>query len=261
VCYAKFIEVFLVSQVDDLIKYIEDTTGATPAVEPLPKGSLSKLPVYLTSLFEIRRLRFFGHPVVIAIVDEHDKPDLAQLARQRETLAEKLDTAVVLVLPQIKSYERKRLIEKQIPFIVPGRQMYLPMLLIDLRESFPAPVHAPAKTISWVAQVIVLRHLLSHDVTERPLSHIASMLGYTAMAISQAVDELVALRLCERVRVGRVKTIQFLAAPGAIWKKASPHMRSPHQEIAACAQAGHWAGAATARGNDGTRGSDEPSIH
>lgn len=215
------------SQVDDLIEYIEATTGAIPAVEPLPKGSLSKLPLYLTSLFEIRRLRFFGHSVVIAIVDEHDKPGLAQLARQREALAEILDTAVILVLPKIKSYERKRLVQKQIPFIVPGRQMYLPMLLIDLRESFPAPVHAPAKTISWVAQVIVLRHLLSHDVTERPLSHIANMLGYTAMAISQAVDELVALRLCERVRVGRVKTIQFLVAPGAIWKKASPTMRSP----------------------------------
>ncbi len=213
--------------VDDLIKYIADSTGTVPVVEFLPKGSLATLPLYLASLFDIRQLNFLGHSVAIAIVDEHDKPDLAQLARQREALTEKLGMTVILVLPQIKSYERKRLVQKQIPFIVPGRQMYLPMLLIDLRESFPAPVHAPAKTISWVAQVIVLRHLLSHDVTDRPLSHIANMLGYTAMAISQAVDELVALRLCERVRVGRVKTIQFLVAPEAIWKTASPHMRSP----------------------------------
>lgn len=215
------------SSVDDLTKYIGDITGTVPVIESLPKARLAKLPLYLTSVFDIRQLNFLGHPVSIAIVDAHDRPDLAQLARQREAIAEKLGAAVVLVLPQIKSYERKRLIEKQIPFIVPGRQMYLPMLLVDLRESFPAPVRAPAKTISWVAQVIVLRHLLSQDVTERPLSHIASMLGYTAMAISQSVDELVALRLCDRVRVGRVKTIQFLAAPGAIWQKASPHMRSP----------------------------------
>jgi hypothetical protein len=219
--------VFSVNGIDELTKYIAAATGAAPVIEPLPAGVLAALPLYLERRFEIRRMHLFGQPVLIAMADAREKPDLAQLARQREALVEKLGSPVVLVLPQIMSYERKRLIEKRIPFIVPGRQMYLPMFMTDLRETFAAPVRTQAKTISWVAQVIVLRHLLLHDMTECPLSQIAHLFGYTPMAITQAVDELAALRLCERVRLGRVKTIQFQAAPREIWQTALPRMRSP----------------------------------
>lgn len=213
--------------VDDLIKYIADITGTLPVIELLHKDTRAKLPLYLTSLFDIRRLRFQDHSLVIAILDPSSTPDLAQITRQREVLAEKLDEAVVLVLPQIKSYERKRLIEKRIPFIVPGRQMYLPMLLLDLRESFPAPTRPLAKTMSWVAQVIVLRHLLLRDMSAVPLSHVAALLGYTPMAISQAVSELAALRLCGRMSVGRERWIQFRSSRREIWEIALPHLRSP----------------------------------
>ena len=34
------------------------------------------------------------------------------------------------------SYERKRLIEQKVPSIVPGNQLYLPDLGLDLREYF-----------------------------------------------------------------------------------------------------------------------------
>ncbi len=132
-----------------------------------------------------------------------------------------------LVLPQIKSFERRRLIQKRVPFIVPHRQMYLPMLLTDLRETFAPRIQGDVKTMSWVAQVVLLRHLLFHDVTECSLSRIAEMLGYTPMAISQAVGELVFLNICERLRLGREKRIRFCATPHELWRTALPHLRRP----------------------------------
>tara|TARA_R110001592_G_scaffold13581_11_gene62047 strand:+ start:1332 stop:2321 length:990 start_codon:yes stop_codon:yes gene_type:complete len=223
------------SPIDDLKKYVDEITGTSPVIQPVAKSALATLPLYLTSQFDIRQLYLFGEPLLIALIDAHTKPDLAKLARQRESIEEKLGASVVLVIPQLKSYERKRLIQKQIPFIVPGRQMYLPMLLTDLRESFPARVDATATTMSWVAQVIVLRHLIFHDVIERPLSHIATMLGYTPMAISQAVDALVALQLCERVRLGREKRIYFHSAPDKLWRMARPYLRAPvKKSVLAC---------------------------
>lgn len=221
--------------VDGLKTYIAEITGTSPVIQPVAKSALATLPLYLTSQFDIRKLNIFGEPLLIALIDAHTKPDLAKLAKQREAIEEKLGASVVLVIPQLRSFERKRLIQKQIPFIVPGRQMYLPMLLIDLRESFPARLDAHAKIMSWVAQVTVLRHLIFHDVTERPLSHIATMLGYTPMAISQAVDELVALQLCERVRLGREKRICFYSAPDELWRMARPYLRAPvKKSLLAC---------------------------
>ena len=135
-----------------------------------------------------------------------DQFDLSQLAKQRDTLSVKLGRDVVLVFPRIRSYERNRLILKQIPFIVPGRQMYLPMILVDLREVFSAPAHLKTDAMSWVAQVILPRHFQFSDIEEQPLSQVALTLGYSAMAISQALDELVALKLCRRKRLGRTKS-------------------------------------------------------
>ena len=43
---------------------------------------------------------------------------------------------MVYVTGALASYERKRLIEQKVPFMVPGNQLYLPDLGIDLREYF-----------------------------------------------------------------------------------------------------------------------------
>lgn len=214
------------NELDVLTDYIKAVTGAPAKLGPLQPATLSGLPVYLTRRFDIRELHVFGRALVIALTAE-DQFDLSQLAKQRETLADKLGRDIVLVLPRIRSHERNRLILKQIPFIVPGRQMYLPMMLVDLREAFSAPAHVKTDAISWVAQVILLRHLQFSDIEEQPLSQVALTLGYSAMAISQALDQLVALKLCRRKRLGRTKFIQVEHTPQNLWATIEPLMRSP----------------------------------
>lgn len=215
------------SDLEILTTYIKTVTGAPAKLGPVRPATLSSLPVYLTRRFDIRELHVFGRALVIALVTAEDQFDLSQLAKQRETLADKLGRDVVLVLPRIRSHERNRLILKQIPFIVPGRQMYLPMMLVDLRETFSAPARAKSDAISWVAQLILLRHLQFSDIEKQPLSQIALSLGYSAMSISQALDELVALKLCRRKRLGRTKFIQVEHTPQNLWAAIGPLMRSP----------------------------------
>lgn len=219
------------SLLDELKTYLATTLDFCPEIRPVAKGSLDPLPLYLTNEFEIWRLNLLGEEVLVALADSPRKLNLARLVKQRESIQTKLGATVVLVLPQLRSYERRRLIQKRVPFIVPHRQMYLPMLLTDLRETFAPRIEGEIKTMSWVAQVVLLRHLLSRDVTECPLAHIAEMLGYTPMAISQAVDELVSLDLCERIRLGREKRIRFRAASPELWRSALSHLRTPVKKV------------------------------
>jgi len=216
-----------------LAKYIQDVTGVPPALGPIPKSKLAGLPLYLTRVFNLQKLTLFGHALVVAMVTSDDKIDLAQLSKHRDALAAKLGEEIVLVLPNLKSYERRRIIQKKIPLIAPGKQMYLPMLLVDLRESFSARPRPAAKALSWVAQAILLRHLLSRDIEDRPLAAVALSLGYSAMAVSQAVDELVAFRLSERIQRGKTKTIRFQSDHSTLWQTALPFMRSPVKKT-------HW---------------------
>jgi hypothetical protein len=201
--------------------------GAGLDALPVRREILASLPVYLSNSYELHEIEVCNHRVVMAISKSTGKPELAQLAKDRELLSEKLGREVVLALPQLKSYERRRLIQKHVPFIVPGRQMFMPMLSVDLREFYPTPMAAPKKNLSWVAQVMLLRHLLCCDIVEHPLAAIADALGYSAMAITQGLDELVVLGLCQRKVEGRVRTIRFEHAPGILWLEALPFLRSP----------------------------------
>ena len=207
------------------VHYLAAVTGTAPEVRAWAKSALAGLSVCLVQTYELYELQLFGHTVLLALVSENAPTDLVQLAKDREQLTSALGRQVVLVLPQLRAYERQRLVQRRVPFIVPGRQMFLPMLLVDLRETFPAAPPPPAPHISWVAQVIVLRALLRGDVAGRPLARVAALLGYSPMAITQGVAELVALKLCRLVVAGRTKSIEFNAR--GLWMKALPHLRSP----------------------------------
>lgn len=60
----------------------------------------------------------------------------------------------------ISAYNRKRLIENKISFIVPGNQMYLPFLGIDLREYIKKLRSPESKIMSPSSQVVLLYSLL-----------------------------------------------------------------------------------------------------
>ena len=207
--------------------YIHAVTETRPVIEPLPAATMAGIPLYLAKVFQIRQTRLWGQLVYLAMTAPEQHIDTVQLTKFRAVLSEKLEQPVILVLPAVTAHTRKRLIQKNVPFIVPGRQLYLPMLLADLREQYPAPVRMHAAHFSWVAQVIVLRHLLHHDVTDKPLSEVARLLGYSRMAISTAADELVTMKCCEPIGKGRARTLYFHGSAQVIWEEAVLRMRSP----------------------------------
>ena len=207
------------------LDYLAAVTGSVPEARPLPHSALASLPTELAQSYALDELQLFGHTVLLATLKDETQAGLAGLARDREQLAAALSRPVVLVLPRLRADQRQRLLQRQVPFIVPGRQMFLPMLLVDLREAFPAARRPQGTHLSWVAQVLVLRQLLRDDVAGRPLAHVAALLGYSPMSITQAVAELVTLKLCRLVAAGRTKTLEF--EPKGIWPQALPYLRSP----------------------------------
>jgi len=207
------------------LDYLATVTGAPHQARPVTQSALAGLPAELAQAYALAELQLFGHTVLLVSLQDDAQAGLAELARDREQLAAALGRPVVLVLPRLRAFERQRLIQRQVPFLVPGRQLFLPMLLVDLREAYPAAPRPPVVHLSWVAQVLVLRQQLWDDVAGRPLARLATMLGYSQAAISQAAAELLALKLCRPVVAGRTKRLEF-AAPD-LWRQALPFLRSP----------------------------------
>jgi hypothetical protein len=206
-------------------QYLRDTLGFR--VESVPFVDSSRMPYFLQEAFEFRQLRLNGESVFLAI-ERGTKAPIGTLRTQLAKAKAILDGPVVYVVNSLASYERKRLIEQKVPFIVPGNQMYLPDLGIDLREYFRRKTIVTEDTLSPATQAVLVAMLW-----RRPWQRIceptvlAMQLGYSQMTLSRAMRELEAASVVTQDGQGRQRRLLLPATPLETWQLSQRYMRSP----------------------------------
>ena len=209
-----------------LVKYIELVTGVRPRLEPTPPAAA--LPLFIRQQFDFAQAQLFGRRVVLAI--EKTAPEelsATEYARNAALLRQGLAEDVILVMAKLPSYVRKRLVQRGVPFIVPGAQMFLPMMMVDLRERFSTALSRVPDTLAPVSQLVVIYQILREPHAPIPLAQLGERLAYSPQAMSFAQDELQDTGLCEVRRTGRMVFLEFGLRGKALWEKAEPLMKSP----------------------------------
>jgi biotin operon repressor len=105
--------------------------------------------------------------------------------------------------------------------------MFMPNIRIDLNEK---EYGRPKKTETLIpsAQYIMLYQILKRDnsLEQYTFKDLAQKLGYSAMAITKAVNNLKAHKLCE-IEGSKEKYVRFNGNISELWYKALPLMTSP----------------------------------
>ena len=99
-----------------------------PTSQEKPWAQASALPYFLQDAFEFSELDLLGRPIVLAITPSSEKQALGDIRARLDKVRAQGEPPVVFVTDALASYERKRLIEQKVLFIVPGNQLYLPDL-------------------------------------------------------------------------------------------------------------------------------------
>jgi DNA-binding transcriptional ArsR family regulator len=207
-------------------QYLHDSLGFTSKIRPWPGAA--KLPYFLQDAFDTRELTLLGHPILLANHRTARAQGLAEVRAQLNKLKAIASLPVIYVTDALASYERKRLVEQQVPFLVPGNQLYLPDLGIDLREYFRQTKQAPAAALSPATQALLIAALLQKPWrAEWKPAEIVANLGYTPMTLSRAVRELTATGIVRLERRGRDRHLITDRSPQEIWENAKPLLRSP----------------------------------
>ena len=205
----------------NVLKYLNEVLGINVTANPIAKSNQGQLPMYLIEIFNLYNINLFNKDVVFAELKNEEGLSILQIEKQLQQIHKQLNKIVVIVLENIKAYNRKRLIEKQINFIVPGKQMYLPDLLIDLRESYPRD-NAQKETLIPSAQLLIIYQILSDDlnwkIQEHPFKDIAQKFGYTPMTITKAINNLKSHSLIDVIGA-KEKFIRFRYDKKALWEK------------------------------------------
>ena len=208
----------------ELERYLHDALGVS--VKTTPWSGVGQLPPVLRERYRFEKAELLGLRALLVIDANPAEQSPATVRKHLDMLQSKQPAELIYVRARVTAYNRKRLIEQKVPFIVPGNQMYLPMLAIDLREHFRR-IREEAPTFSPSTQVFVL-HVLLRDAGEVLIpAELAPQLGYSAMTMTRAFDQLETAHLAEVTVRGRERCLRFIGGRKEIWEKALPFLRSP----------------------------------
>jgi len=217
-----------------LKKYLENNLGHRLEVLPIPKLELNRLPMFIGEIYNAYQIKLFNNDFLLIQYKDADGFSISQLENHFNLLNQKLEKKLVLLVDDLSSLNRARLIEKGINFVVPGKQMFLLDLGIDLREINQnwRSKKKPERLIPS-AQVLLLYHLLHKNdqwnLESASFTQLALKFAYTKMAITKAVDNLVYHGLCT-VEGSKEKNIRFVKTRAELWAKAIPIMVNPVQK-------------------------------
>lgn len=200
--------------------YIQQVLGENISLNPLPRIRLKSLPVYITETYRFFSVDLYQKELIF--VQPRDLENLSVLQTEKQFLLLKgVLGRIVLLLPQITAYNRKRLIEKGVNFVVPGKQLFLPDLLIDLREgALTTHTRRKVKKLLPSAQFLVIYHLIhlepNWSLENCSFKVIAEKTGYTPMAITKAIDNLKEEEIVS-VTGEKEKAIKFKEDRAGLW--------------------------------------------
>ncbi|MEX0643123.1 MAG: winged helix-turn-helix domain-containing protein [Pirellulales bacterium] len=212
----------LIPQVE---RYLHDTLGVSVAPKPCSEGS--RVPFFLQDRYSFFVAHLLDLPCLLMVENKEKEEPPATIRKHIDQVRTKWNGPVIYVHERVTAYNRRRLIEQKVPFIIPGNQMYLPMLAIHLREHFRKPKTGRPKFRPSTQAILI--HTLLHGIDELSPTELAPRLGYSAMTISRALDELEAADLAESAQFGRERHLHFTEPRPWVWKKAQPFLRNPVQ--------------------------------
>lgn len=208
-------------------KYLWETLGIEVTLESWP--GKSTLPLYLRQGLEFAVFRIFDRKVLAAIATKQEPFSPIELRNHFEQFRSRFDGDLVYVCDHMDAYQRKRLVEQKVPFVVPGNQLYLPTLGIDFRDHFrKAPNTRDSRNqLSPLAQLAYLYVLYHPEVLPISSASLASKLACSKMSMSRAYAELQGFELIHIVESGRSREMSLHGSPRECWDRGMNFMKSP----------------------------------
>jgi hypothetical protein len=208
-----------------LIEYINNTFGIDIIIKESSNEDLGRLPYFLKETYNYWTWKLFDKPLVFIEkkVNETLTPD--QYKKHIETIEKVLMRTVIIIIPNIETYNRNRLIQKRVSFIIPGKQTFIPNLFIDLKD-YLKPEQLPKGHLQPAAQVLLLYHLQINSLQQSNYKKLAEILNYSYLTITRAVENLLSFELC-RVTDTKEKELILEFDKKGLWEKALPLLTSP----------------------------------
>lgn len=205
-------------------KYLLENLGVSIAIEKWQKEK--SLPLFLRDLYSFSECQLLHESCLVMEARDEEEITPATIRKHIQQIEDMWRHEIIYLHPSISSYNRKRLIEHKISFVVPGNQMYLPLLGIDLREHIRR-MRSVKKKISPSTQAVILFVLYNWPREGLTPSRLAQLVNYTPMTLTRVFDEIETTGLGNVEMESRERVLHFEVDRKSLWEKSFDLLRSP----------------------------------
>lgn len=204
--------------------------GRSISLQQRTKSQLKGINIGESLTFSFYDGEFHGMPLLF-LEPKKNNPTPRECAITAERMQTIFGLPVVFILSSGPSYERQRLIDKGVYFVMGDKFVFLPTLVANERMRKTRP----AKRLSLVAQYTLLYHLQVESLEGLSAREMTDKLPYSYESITLGLTCLEDLNLCEKISNGaKSKVIHFLAKGRDLWNKAQDSLINPVEKRLYC---------------------------
>jgi DNA-binding MarR family transcriptional regulator len=209
--------------IKDIEGYLRETLHAPVRLERWPGAAA--LPAYLQAQYDFFDGAFGKAHILFLRSVEEPVPSVAR--KHERALQPYWVGPVAFAFERITPRTRARLVSEGLSFVVPDSQVYLPVLGMNLRERYQTTRTQTADRLRPSAQVLFLHALVRRATASNTPSGLARQLGYTPMAMGQALNQLEDAKLVKVHKEGRERRFELAGNPAELWQLAQPLLANP----------------------------------
>jgi len=204
--------------------YCKKMSGQDMALKAMDKHKLGKLPIAITGNYTCYEAMLMDVPILLlATKDGSYTPKLLQKHQQIVTRLIGLHT--VFAMENVASYHVSRMIDARINFIIPDKMIYIPSLLVNLKEMKDAR-KLEEDVMPGMAQCILLYHLQRENLNGWTTRQLAGKFRTSYASMNRALRWLNLKGVVELEGI-KEKALVITDKGKELWEKVSPLMFSP----------------------------------
>ena len=203
------------------MKYLDKVLGIKVTYENV---EFKHLPNFIATRYRLQMVSMNDQKMIFL----YPKTELEQIEVLKKHIARirnNENLPIVLVLKELSFRQKEYLIREKIPFIVDGKQIYLPFMAVYLQERCSAE-KKPREEMLPSAQMLLL-HFIYGGAQELSTSQAAKDLELTPTSISRASRQLEEMGLLHIRKVGVQRILHSEDSPKILFQKAGDILQNP----------------------------------
>ena len=182
------------------------------------------IPNFIDARYRLQKVTLDGKQSIF-LYPKTELDSINAVKKHMERVEKTEHAPAVLILNRLSYRQKEYLLRDHIPFIVEGKQIYLPFMAIYLQERCDGESHE--LTALLPSSQLLLLFYIYHGCGEMTTSEATRALGFTSTSISRASRQLEELGLIKTEKRGVQKLVLSDYTPKELFVAAKGYMLSP----------------------------------